>query len=101
MKTDSLFYELFRRWPALALDLAGLDPQAGPRYIFRAEELKQTAFRLDGVLTPPEDSEEPWVFVEVQFQPDETLYRRLFAEIFLFLHRAPKAKVLAGSGSLS
>jgi predicted transposase YdaD len=92
MKTDSLFYELFRRWPALALDLAGLDPQAGPRYVFRAEELKQTAFRLDGVLAPPADSEEPWVFVEVQFQPDDTLYRRLFAEIFLFLHRAPKAR---------
>lgn len=92
MKTDSLFYELFRRWPALALDLAGLDPKAGPHYIFRAEELKQTAFRLDGVLTPPEDSEEPWVFVEVQFQPDDTLYRRLFAEIFLFLHRAPKTR---------
>ncbi len=92
MKTDSLFYELFRRWPALALDLAGLEPTAGSRYTFRSEEIKQTAFRLDGVLSPPEDSDEPWVFVEVQFQPDETLYRRLFAEIFLFLHRAPKPR---------
>jgi predicted transposase/invertase (TIGR01784 family) len=92
MKTDSLFYELFRRWPALALDLAGLDPATAPRYVFRAEEIKQTAFRLDGILAPPEDSDAPWVFVEVQFQPDETLYRRLFAEIFLYLHRAPKAR---------
>jgi predicted transposase/invertase (TIGR01784 family) len=92
MKTDSLFYELFRRWPALALDLAGLDPAAAPRYVFRAEEIKQTAFRLDGLLAPAEDSDEPWVFVEVQFQPDDGLYRRLFAEIFLYLHRAPKAR---------
>ncbi len=92
MKTDSLFYELFRRWPALALDLAGLDPPAAPRYVFRAEEIKQTAFRLDGLLAPTEDSDEPWIFVEVQFQPDDGFYRRLFAEIFLYLHRAPKAR---------
>jgi len=92
MKTDSLFYELFRRWPALALELAGLDPLAGPRYVFRAEEIKQTDFRLDGVLAPPPDSDEPWVFIEVQFQPDDNLYRRLFAEIFLYLHRTPKAR---------
>lgn len=92
MKTDTLFYEIFRRWPALALDLAGLDPAAAPRYVFRAEEIKQTAFRLDGLLAPPDEGDEPWVFIEVQFQPDESLYRRLFAEIFLFLHRATKPR---------
>lgn len=92
MKTDSLFYELFRRWPALALDLAGLDPAAASHYVFRAEEIKQTAFRLDGLLAPPEGSDEPWVFVEVQFQVDEHFYRRLFAEIFLYLRHAPKAR---------
>lgn len=70
MKTDSLFYDLFRHWPALALDLAGLDPAAADRYEFRAEELKQTAFRLDGLLVPAADSDEPYVFIEVQFQPD-------------------------------
>lgn len=31
----------------------------------------------DGVLAPPEDSDAPWVFVEIQFRPDDTLYRRL------------------------
>lgn len=92
MKTDSLFHELFRRWPALALDLAGLDPAAAPRYAFRSEELKQTAPRLDGLLAPDPDSDDPFVFIEVQFQPDESLYRRLFAELFLFLHRAPRPR---------
>jgi len=92
MKTDSLFHELFRRWPALALDLAGLDPAAAPRYAFRSEELKQTALRLDGLLAPDPDSDDPFVFIEVQFQPDESLYRRLFAELFLFLHRAPRPR---------
>ena len=72
--------------------MAGLDPATAPFYEFRSEEIKQTAFRLDGVLAPREDGDEPWVFIEVQFQPDENFYRRLFAEIFLFLHRAPKAR---------
>jgi conserved hypothetical protein (putative transposase or invertase) len=92
MKTDSLFYELFRRWPGVALQLAGLDPARADGYEFRSEEIKQTAFRLDGVLAPPEDSDDPWLFVEVQFQPDDTLYRRLFAEIFLYLHRLPRPR---------
>jgi len=92
MKTDSLFYELFRRWPGVALELAGLDPERSAHYEFRSEEIKQTAFRLDGILAPREDSDEPWLFLEVQFQPDDSLYRRLFAEIFLYLHRLPKPK---------
>ena len=92
MKTDSLFYELFRRWPGVALQLAGLDPARADGYEFRSEEIKQTAFRLDGVLAPHENSDDPWLFVEVQFQPDDHLYRRFFAEIFLYLHRLPKPR---------
>ena len=88
MKTDSLFYELFRRWPGVALDLAGLNPALADHYQFRAEEIKQTALRLDGLLTPADDSDNPTLFIGVQFQPDETLYRRLLAEITLYLHRA-------------
>jgi predicted transposase YdaD len=87
VKTDTLFHELFRQWPAVALDLAGLDPGRAAHYRFRSEELKQAAFRIDGVLSPIEDGDDPHVFIEVQFQPDDTLYRRLFAEIFLYLQR--------------
>lgn len=92
MRTDSLFYELFRRWPGVALDLAGLDPARADRYQFRAEEIKQTALRLDGLLTPADASDDPILFIEVQFQPDDTLYRRLFAEITLYLHRVAKLR---------
>lgn len=87
VKTDTLFHELFRQWPAVVLDLAGLDPGRAAHYRFRSEELKQAAFRIDGVLAPIEDGDDPHVFIEVQFQPDDTLYRRLFAEIFLYLQR--------------
>jgi hypothetical protein len=51
----------------VALDLPGLDPATAPFYEFHSEEIKQTAFRLDGVLAPREDGDEPWVFIEVQF----------------------------------
>ena len=54
MKTDSLFYRLFQDWPELVLELAGLETSA-TGYTLRAEEIKQTGFRLDGVLAPPDD----------------------------------------------
>ncbi len=87
MKTDSLLYRLFQDWPGLVLELAGLDP-AATGYTLRAEEVKQTAFRLDGVLVPPEDRPDwPLVFVEAQFQSDPDFHARWFAELFLYLYR--------------
>ncbi len=85
-----MFYRLFQRLPELVFELAGWPTPDLTGYQFRAEEIKQTAFRLDGVLTPPADaSERPLVFVEVQYQPDDLFYRRFFAEIFLYLYRQP------------
>jgi len=67
MKTDSLFYRLFQALPTLALELAGIPVSEQAAYQFRSEEIKQTAFRLDGVLTPLEGNPEwPVVFVEAQ-----------------------------------
>jgi predicted transposase YdaD len=43
MKTDILFYELFRHWPGVALQLAGLDPICAEGYEFPFEEIKQSA----------------------------------------------------------
>ena len=88
MKTDSLFYLLFETAPSILFELIG-QPALAPVYRFSSVELKQTAFRIDGVFLPPEDSEQPVYFVEVQFQKDPLLYRRLFAEVFLFLQKHP------------
>ena len=89
MKTDSLFFRLFQAMPALALELAGLTVSERAAYQFRSEEIKQTAFRLDGVLMPTAEAQEaPVVFVEVQYQPDEGFYGRFFAEILLYLYRS-------------
>ncbi|NEZ63912.1 Rpn family recombination-promoting nuclease/putative transposase [Leptolyngbyaceae cyanobacterium CCMR0082] len=88
MKTDSLFYLLFETAPSILFELIG-QPALAPGYRFSSVELKQTAFRIDGIFLPPEDSGQPVYFVEVQFQKDPLLYRRLFAEVFLFLQKHP------------
>ncbi len=85
MKTDTLFYRLFQRWPKLALELLGLEYRS-ESYRFGSEEIKQTAFRLDGLFTPIADNtEQPLIFVEVQYQPDNDFYDRLFSQITLYL----------------
>ena len=53
MKTDTVFYRLFQRLPTLVLDLAEIEVADAGGYQFRSEEIKQTAFRLDGVMRPP------------------------------------------------
>ncbi len=91
MKTDTLFYRLFKDFPQFMLELLGLD-YSGNSYRFASEEIKQTAFRLDGVFVPLNDNpEQPLIFAEVQFQPDDDFYDRLFTEIALFLrHKKPE-----------
>ena len=88
MKTDSLFYKLFQQSPQLVLELAGIEQTGAKNYQFRSEEIKQTAFRLDGLLVPPlEQPDLPLFFVEVQFQVDHEFYSRFFCEIFFYLHQ--------------
>ncbi|NEP58740.1 MAG: Rpn family recombination-promoting nuclease/putative transposase [Symploca sp. SIO2G7] len=89
MKTDSLFYRIFHNVPALFFELIGQPSRQG--YKFKSIEVKQTAFRIDGVFLPPANAPDSTVFfVEVQFQEDELIYHRLFAEIFVFLQQNPE-----------
>jgi len=88
MKTDTLFYRLFKNAPELALQLADFNYTDMQKYRFSSEEIKQTAFRLDGILTPPQENTDlPIIFVEVQFQKDQDFYSRFFCEIFFYLHQ--------------
>jgi predicted transposase/invertase (TIGR01784 family) len=88
MRTDSLFYRLFQADPAIALELAGLVVAEPGRYRFVSQEIKQTAYRLDGVLEPPADlPDAPLAFIEVQNQPDDSFYLRFFSEILLHLRQ--------------
>lgn len=79
--------------PRLFFEVLGEPPERGDHYEFTSVEVKQTAFRIDGVFTPKPDSlENTVIFVEFQFQKDEFLYERLFSEIMLDLIHHPAAE---------
>ena len=81
MKTDNIFYRLFKTLPTLLFDLSGITQPQGEQYQFRSEEIKQTSFRLDGIYAPPASEQQlPLYFVEVQFQPDPDFYREKTGE---------------------
>ena len=86
MKTDTIFYQLFQTFPSLLFELIGQSPTEAQSYNFSSREIKELAFRFDGVFLPTTDSfEQPIYFLEVQFQPKSDFYWRFFTEIFLYL----------------
>lgn len=94
MKTDSIFYRLFLTFPDAFFELIEHQSSEAKAYRFSSVELKQTAFRIDGLFLPvPDRKQLPVYFVEVQFQKDPELYARFFSELFLYvrLHAPTKA----------
>ncbi|MBD2293672.1 Rpn family recombination-promoting nuclease/putative transposase [Anabaena sphaerica FACHB-251] len=88
MRRDSIFYKLFKQFPGLLFELVDEPPPEADSYQFESVEVKETAFRIDGVFLPPANAISQVVFfAEVQFQKDENLYFRFFSELSLFLHR--------------
>ena len=89
MRTDSLFYQLFQLYPAILFELIGnLSPRTST-YSFSSQEVKQTSFRIDGILVPPPyASDLPIYFIEIQGYRDSKgdLYPSFFSEIFLYLN---------------
>jgi predicted transposase YdaD len=81
MRTDKLFYELFRKQPDLIFSLLPELPADGRGYRFQSPVLKAREHRLDGVLEPPADrSDLPVVILEVQMHSDPDFLLRLYAE---------------------
>jgi len=87
VKTDIIFYRLFQEFPDIFFEIIGNSPEEASLYQFSSVEIKQTAFRIDGVFLPTQGSENPIYFVEVQFQTDGEIYSRLIAEICLYLRQ--------------
>jgi predicted transposase/invertase (TIGR01784 family) len=86
VKTDSIFYRLFQTLPDAFFELINHQSSQSNAYEFSSVELKQTAFRIDGLFLPVANAlENPIYFLEVQFQKDSELYARFFSEIFLYL----------------
>ncbi|MBH8551964.1 Rpn family recombination-promoting nuclease/putative transposase [Nostocaceae cyanobacterium CENA357] len=86
MKTDSIFYRIFQSIPSTFFELINQPPQLASAYQFSSVEVKQLAFRIDGVFLP-NATELPIYFAEVQFQSDKKFYSRLFTEIFNYLDK--------------
>ena len=91
MKTDSVFYRIFQASPGILFELLGQSSDLALGYQFQSVEIKQVAFRLDGVLLPVSDAQDQTVwFIETQMQNDTIFYQRFFAEIYLYLDLYPK-----------
>jgi predicted transposase/invertase (TIGR01784 family) len=74
-------------------ELIGVSIPSSISYEFRSVEVKETAFRLDGVFWPDAiTTDTPVYVVEVQFQRDEQLYVRLFTEVMTFLRQNPTVR---------
>ena len=88
MRRDSIFYHLFRQAPALLSELIPDPPANAEAYRFDSVAVKEPRFEIDGVFLPPEGEPGAVFFVEVQFQKDERLYERIFAEASLYFYRS-------------
>lgn len=85
MKTDAIFYEIFKEFPNIFFEIIGKPDTNTNIYEFIAPEIKQKSFRLDGIFSPLEEfTNEALYFIEVQFYKDEEFYDRLFTSIFLY-----------------
>ncbi|HAO20070.1 MAG TPA: hypothetical protein DCQ37_06000, partial [Desulfobacteraceae bacterium] len=77
MKTDTLFYELFKLHPASLFELAGL--KADGRYAFESITVKTTEKRMDGFFRRTDGKGA--IFLEVQGYDDSMIYWRFIREI--------------------
>nr|WP_242056612.1 Rpn family recombination-promoting nuclease/putative transposase [Nostoc sp. FACHB-152] len=87
MRRDSIFYKLFQQSPTLLFQLLTNIPKNANAYRFDSVAIKEPKFEIDGVFLPPENEGAGVVyFCEVQFQKDEQLYERVFAESSLYFY---------------
>ncbi|NCJ05938.1 DUF2887 domain-containing protein [Synechococcales cyanobacterium C] len=87
MRRDSIFYKLFQQSPTLLFELLSAPPANAAAYRFDSVAIKEPRFEIDGVFLPPENETGTVYFCEVQFQKDEQLYERIFAETSLYFYR--------------
>ena len=63
-------------------------PENASEYKFDSVAIKEPIFQINGVFLPRENESLGFVyFCEVQFQKDAVLYKRVFAESFLYFYR--------------
>jgi predicted transposase/invertase (TIGR01784 family) len=86
MRTDTLFFQLFKSFHTLLFELIDRPIAEAEGYKFSSAEIKEKAFRFDGIFMPTAH-DKPIFLAEVQFQPKEDFYSEFLAEIFLYLNQ--------------
>jgi predicted transposase/invertase (TIGR01784 family) len=86
MRTDTIFYQLFLTFNSLLFELLGEPVDDAAHYQFISAEIKEKAFRFDGIFMPDRE-DKPLYFVEVQFQNKPDFYWEFIAEINLYLNQ--------------
>lgn len=86
MKTDSFMHRFFREFRGAFFTLIGEDESQAECYDFISVEVKEQAFRFDGVFKP-QTNEGALFFFEAQFRPEDDFYLRYFGEIAVYLRQ--------------
>ncbi|MEA5618936.1 Rpn family recombination-promoting nuclease/putative transposase [Cronbergia sp. UHCC 0137] len=86
MHTDTIFYQIFLTFHTLLFELLGQPTENAEDYNFTSVEVKEKAFRLDGLFMP-DSLDKPIYFVEVQFQNKPDFYWELLSEIHIYLNQ--------------
>ncbi|MTJ12628.1 DUF2887 domain-containing protein [Anabaena sp. UHCC 0187] len=86
MHTDTIFYQIFLTFHTLLFELLGQPTENAEGYQFTSVEVKEKAFRFDGIFMP-DSLEKPIYFVEVQFQNKPEFYWELITEINIYLNQ--------------
>ena len=86
MHTDTIFYQIFLTFHSLLFELLGQPIENAEGYQFTSVEVKEKAFRFDGIFMP-DSAEKPIYFVEVQFQNRAEFYWELITEINIYLNQ--------------
>jgi predicted transposase/invertase (TIGR01784 family) len=86
MKTDTLFHQLFQTFHSLLFELLDRPVSEAEGYQFSSVEVKEKAFRFDGVFIPPTEDKLIY-FTEVQFQPKDDFYWEFPAEVYVYLNQ--------------
>ncbi len=86
MHTDTIFYQIFLTFHTLLFELLGEPPENAKGYKFTSVEVKEKAFRFDGIFMP-DSGEKPIYFVEVQFQPKPEFYWEFITEINIYINQ--------------
>ncbi len=86
MKTDSIINRFFREFPGVFFTLIGENQQKAGRYEFVSVEVKEQAFRFDGVFRP-KTKEDRLYFFEAQFKKEADFYLRFLGEVAVYLRQ--------------